>query len=266
MFKKLEFAVYRLLKDGGQQSQLNDIVEYVIGAVIGLNVIQIIFESMKLEPRYARIVSISRMCFFVFFLVEYILRVWIADIVMRDRQHPILSRIRYMLTFRAIIDLLALIPVMVGHTFIDFRIFRILRLLRISRMGEINKYTIILIEVFKLKAAQLMSSIFIAFIFMLASAVIIYDLEHKAQPHVFVDILSGLWWAMSAITTIGYGDIYPVTPIGRLFASCMSLFGFFLMAVPIGILTTGFFEISKKYGFIGDKPVNSPPNNLSDEN
>lgn len=245
MFKKFEFALYRLLKEEGRQSQLNDIVEYIIGGIICLNVALIVYESVEYDPRYAGIVNFLRVAFFTFFLVEYVLRVWIADIVMRDRQHPIKSRIRYMLSFRAIVDLLALMPVMLGNTFIDFRIFRILRLLKITQMGAINSYTMDLIKVFKLKGAQLLSSLFIAFICMLTSAVVIYNLEHDAQPKVFVDVLSGLWWAMSAATTIGYGDIYPITALGRIFGSCISIFGVFLMAVPIGILTAGFFEISR---------------------
>lgn len=246
MLKKAELAVYKLLKEDGRQSKINDIVEYVISVVICLNVVLIVFESMGLNGRFGSILSVLRVCFFVFFLIEYILRVWIADFAMHDTKHPIMSRIRYMLTIRAIFDLLALFPVMFGGTIIDFRIFRVLRLLRITQLKSIRQYTDILIDVIKLKGAQLMASIFIMFVFMLTSAVIIYDFENKAQPEVFNNILSCLWWSMSAITTVGYGDMYPVTSIGKVIGSCMSIFGVFLMAVPIGILTTGFFEISKK--------------------
>lgn len=246
MLNKTEIAVYKLLKEGGRQSELNDIVEYTISAVICLNVTLIVFESMGLNGRFGHILGILRICFFIFFLIEYILRVWIADIVMKDRKHPIKSRIRYMLSFGAIIDLLALLPVMLGGTVIDFRIFRILRLLRIAQLKSLRRYTDILVTVLKLKGSQLLSSLFIVFIFMLASAVVIYDFESKAQPEVFNNILSCLWWSMSAITTVGYGDMYPVTPIGKIFAACISIFGVFLMAIPIGILTSGFFEVSKK--------------------
>ena len=80
MFKKIEFAVYRLLKEGGRQSQLNDVVEYAIGTVICLNVVLIILESVRLDPKYVEIMHIFKISFFVFFLTEYILRLWIADI------------------------------------------------------------------------------------------------------------------------------------------------------------------------------------------
>lgn len=246
MLKRAEAEVYKMLRENGRQSELTDIVEYIISAAICLNVVLIVFESMGLNGRYSDLLSILRFVFFIFFLIEYILRLWIADIVMKDRKNPIKSRIRYMLTPRAIIDLLALLPVMLGGTVIDFRIFRVLRLLRVSQLKGLRRYTDILIKVLKLKGAQLMSSIFIMFIFMLASAVIIYDFENKVQPEVFNNILSCLWWSMSAITTVGYGDMYPITPFGKVLGACMSIFGVFLMAVPVGILTTGFFEISKK--------------------
>lgn len=246
MFKTAEQAVYRLLKEDGKQSELNEIVETVISIIICLNVVLIIFESMGINGKYAAVMSVSRMCFFIFFLVEYILRVWVADLTMKDKKHPVKSRIKYMLTFRAIIDLLALLPVMLNGTVIDFRIFRILRLLRITQLKSLRQYTDILVAVIKLKGNQLLASLFIVFIFVLASAVIIYDFENAAQPEVFNNILSCLWWSMSAITTVGYGDMYPITPLGRVYGSCMSIFGVFLMAIPIGILTSGFFETSKK--------------------
>lgn len=246
MLKKVEVAAYKLLKDTGRQSRLNDVVEYTISIVICLNVVLIIFESMGLNGKFGATLGVLRVCFFVFFLVEYILRVWIADLVMKDVHHPVKSRIKYMLSFRAIIDLLALMPVMLGSTIIDFRIFRVLRLLRLTQLKGLKQYTDILAKVLKLKGAQLLSSLFIVLIFMLACAVIIYDFEKLAQPEVFNNILSCLWWSMSAVTTVGYGDMYPVTAAGKIFGSLMSIFGVFLMAVPIGILTSGFFEVAKK--------------------
>lgn len=246
MLKKAHVAVYKLMKEGGRQSELNDIVEYVISAIICLNVVLIIFESTEPDNEYGAVITVLRWCFFAFFLIEYILRVWIADIVMNDKNHPVKSRIRYMFTFRALIDLFALLPVLIGGTIIDFRIFRILRLLKITQLKSIQRYTNVLTTVVKLKGAQLLASLFILLIFMMVSAVIIYDLENAAQPDVYENVLSGFWWAISAVTTIGYGDMYPITPIGKIFSSLISIFGVFLMAVPIGILTSGFFEVSKK--------------------
>lgn len=245
MLKKLETKIYSILNENGKQSHLHDMVEYAICAIIGLNVILIVFESVLKQHGLGHVLSVFRTGFFIFFLVEYLLRVLIADMVTNDRQHPVSSRLKYIFSFWAIIDLLALLPVLLGNTIIDFRIFRVLRLLRVTQLKGLKDYTKILTLVLKRKGAQLLSALFIVLIFMLTSAVIVYDLEHKVQPAVFGNVLDGLWWAISAITTIGYGDMYPITPLGKILASCMSIFGVFLMAVPIGILTAGFFEVSK---------------------
>ena len=243
-FEKFEIAAYKLLREDGRQSEMRDIVEYIICGVIILNVIFLILESVDVSDKYSHVRVIVNICFFMFFVIEYLLRVMIADITMRDRKHPIKSRIRYMLSFRALVDLLALMPV--GFMAVDFRIFRMLRLLKISRLKSLRQYTEVMVRVLKTKLAQLLSSLFIAFIFILTCAVIIYNLEHDAQPAVFESILSGLWWSVSAITTVGYGDIYPITPMGQILSSFVAVFGVLFMAFPVAILTSGFIEISKK--------------------
>jgi len=244
-FQKAHSSVYKLLKDGGRQSEFHDIVEYIISAAIVLNVAVIVCDRMEWSEAYRSVINAMQTVFFIFFLAEYVLRVWIADLVMHDKKHPVRSRVRYMLSFGAVINLLALLPVMLPNTVIDFRIFRVLRLLRISRIKSLRRNTDILVRVLKQKGPQLLASLMIVFTFMLASAVIIYDLEHEAQPAIFTNVLSGLWWSMQAVTTIGYGDMAPVTSTGRVFASLLSVMGVLFMAIPISILTSGFFAASR---------------------
>jgi voltage-gated potassium channel len=244
--QKAEMAVYKLLKENGRQSELNDIVEYAICAIICLNAALIVLESMGYGGAMGKLLGIARVCFFVFFLVEYVVRIWIADIVMRDKAHPVKSRLRYMVSPRAIIDLMALLPVLLGSTIIDFRIFRVLRLFRIAQLHGLRKYTDILIKVVRLKGAQLLAAVFLLAVFMLTCAVIIHDFEAQAQPEVFNNILSSMWWAMATITTVGYGDMYPVTTMGKVMGSVISVLGVFIMAVPVAILTSGFIEVSSQ--------------------
>lgn len=245
--KKVKTQVYNLLREDGQQSKLHSAVGYGIIAMICLNIVEIIVESMDESASFAGVLHAFNIFFFVFFLAEYLLRLWIADDTASGSAHPVRSRVRYMLSFTALINLLALLPIVqLGAAVIDFRIFRMLRLLRISQFKSLRRYTNRLIKVLKLKLPQLLSAIFIVFAFMLASAVLIYNFENTAQPQKFNNILSCLWWSISAVTTIGYGDMYPITAAGRLFASFMSIFGVFLMAVPIAILTSGFLEVSRQ--------------------
>ena len=241
-----EAAVYRLLKEDGRQSELNDIVEYTISAIICLNIVLIVLESMGFSGAVGQALSVLRTSFFVFFLLEYILRVWIADMVMRDKAHPVKSRLRYMISVRALIDLLALMPEMLGSAVIDFRVFRVLRLLRITQLGSLKKYTDTLIKVIRLKGAQLLASVILLCVFILTCAVVVYDFEKQAQPEVFDNILSSMWWSMATITTIGYGDMYPVTTMGKVIGSVMSIVGIFVVAVPVAILTSGFIEVSSR--------------------
>ena len=244
--KKAKTQACQLLREDGQQSGLSGVVSYGVIAMICLNIVEIIIESINWSARYAAALSVFRVIFFVFFLAEYLLRLWIADDAAAGGGHPLKSRVRYVFSFTALINLLALLPIVrLGVTVLDFRIFRMLRLLRLSQFKSLRRYTNRLTKVLKLKMPQLLSAIFIVFAFMLASAVIIYNFENAAQPDKFNNILSCLWWSISAVTTIGYGDMYPITAAGRLFASFMSIFGVFLMAVPIAILTSGFLEVSR---------------------
>lgn len=242
----LKMKIYKILKEDGYQNRINDFIEYFISIAIILNVMLIVVESIdQIAYAYPLTIRILRNSFFVLFLIEYIVRLWIADFVMHDAKHPFLSRIKYMCSFTAIINLLALFPIVFGKTVFDFRIFRILRLFRITQLKALHQYSSIFSKVLRLKGAQLISSFLIVLIFMLISSIIIYDIEYVAQPEVFTNILVAIWWSVSAITTVGYGDIYPITPLGRTIGAFISIFGVFIMSIPIGILSAGFFEISK---------------------
>lgn len=247
MLGKIKLKVYDLLRKDARHNKLNIVIEYVISAAICLNVVLIVYESFLEDGEYSPFILFLRLAFFIFFAIEYILRIWIADIPTKGMEYPFVARTRYILSVTGLINLLALLPVMLGsgNMIIDFRIFRILRLIRITQNRTLKRYTDVLERVIRLKGAQLMTSLFLIFIFMLFSAAIVYDLENKAQPHIFDNILSSLWWAVSTFTTIGYGDMYPITPLGKFLGSCLSFFGYFLMAIPVGILTTGFLEVSR---------------------
>lgn len=247
MLNNIKLKIYDLLKEDDVRTGPNTIAEYFIGVMVCLNIVLIIFESLELTYEQRVIANYLRIVFFVFFLAEYILRLWISDIVMFEVENPAKACIKYMFTFNAIVNLLALLPVAFEGNFIDFRIFRVLRLLRLTQIKALKQYTDVLKRVLKLKGEHLAVSLVIAMTFSLICAVIIYDLEKEAQPEVFKNILDGLWWAISSMTTIGYGDMYPITPLGKLLGSFMSIFGVFLMGVPIGIWTSGFFEVSKRF-------------------
>ena len=237
--------VRKLVNDNGRQSELKAVIEYTISVVICLNVALMIGERMESAPQFITTLSVLKRCFFIFFLFEYILRVWVADIGKDGKTHAVTARLQYIFSWIGMIDLLALSPAVFGIFLFDFRVFRILKLLRLMRIKGLRRYTETLAKVVRAKGSQLLASLLIVSIFTLACSIVVYDIESAAQPEVFDSVLSSLWWAIAAITTIGYGDIYPITPLGKIVASTMSILGILLMAIPTAILTSGFYEESK---------------------
>ena len=116
------------------------------------------------------------------------------------------------------------------------RIFHLFRLN--ARYDSFNVITTVLYE----KRNQIISSVFIVVILMLASSLCMYSVEHDAQPEVFRNAFSGVWWSMSTLLTVGYGDIYPITTLGRLMAICIAYLGVGVVAIPTGIISAGFVE------------------------
>ena len=123
--------------------------------------------------------------------------------------------------------------------------FRVLRVFRIFRLFKINaQYDAfnVITDVLKNKKDQIISSVCIVLIMMLASSLMMYSVEHDAQPEVFKNAFSGIWWSVSTLLTVGYGDIYPVTTLGQIMAIVMSFLGVGLVAIPTGIISAGFVE------------------------
>ena len=124
-------------------------------------------------------------------------------------------------------------------------VFRLIRVARILRLFRINRFldpVAAILTVLQKKASLLVASFFLVFVLMFSSSLLMYYAEHDAQPEVFENAFSGLWWAVSTLSTTGYGDIYPVTFLGRLMAIVITLLGMCLVAIPTGIITAGFME------------------------
>lgn len=217
--------------------------------MIMINVALIIADTFDLPPLAVKIGGIVETISVVIFTIEYILRLWVADLSYPELP-PFRARLKYIRSFAAVIDLVSLLPSFISAMSANFMGLRMLRVLRLLRAFKLNRYTHALHdigEVFRKKASQLISSMLVVTFLMVISSVLMYDAEHEAQPEVFDNALSGLWWAIATLTTVGYGDIYPVTAIGRVMSAIIALLGIGLVAVPTGIITAGFSEhISQK--------------------
>lgn len=180
-----------------------------------------------------------------FFAVDYILRIWTAKYL-----HPKDSELhaigRYVFSFTGLVDILSFLPYYLPIFFptgtVAFRMIRIARIFRLFRINAYYDSLHVITEVINGKRQQLVSSVFIILVLMIASSLCMYSLEHEAQPEIFKNAFSGIWWAASTLLTVGYGDIYPITTLGKIFGIFISFLGVGMVAIPTGIISAGFVD------------------------
>ena len=201
------------------------------------------FNSMALQ--YGSLLVAIEAITVAFFAVDYALRLWTAP-----EFFPKLSIFRsvwkYVFSLTGIVDLLSFLPYYLPIFFpAGAAVFRIFRVVRIFRLFQINAYYSamnVITEVLRSRRQQLASSVFIILVLMLASSLCMYSLEHEAQPEVFSNAFSGIWWAVSTLLTVGYGDIYPITTAGKIVSIFITFLGVGMVAIPTGIISAGFVD------------------------
>ena len=180
-----------------------------------------------------------------FFFVDYCLRLWTAPVLA-----PKLSGGRavwkYAASFSGLVDLLSFLPyylpIFLPAGAVAFRMFRVVRIFRLFRINAYYDSLNVITQVIASKRQQLLSSVFILLVLMLASSLCMYSLEHEAQPEVFTNAFSGIWWSVSTLLTVGYGDIYPITAMGKMFSIVITFLGVGMVAIPTGIISAGFVD------------------------
>lgn len=242
--------IFEIIEKGDKDDQVSRYFDVFIMALIIMSVMSIIIESFdEVVVNFGSHLSRFEVFSIGVFTIEYGLRLLTADIAFPNKS-KLKSLIRYILSPMAIIDLLAILPMYLPMVIpVDLRFLRILRLTRLLRVFKLNRYTkslSLLNRVLKREKEQLIVTIFITSLLLLLSSSIMYYLEHDAQPEAFPNIVSSLWWAIATLTTVGYGDIYPVTTLGRLLSGFIAILGIGLVAMPTGIISAGFLaEIDK---------------------
>ncbi len=241
--KKFKQRIFEIIQVANRNDITSKIFDLFIILLIIVNVILVIMDTFAL-PGWVRNISRNlEIVSIVVFTVEYLLRIWTADLLYLG-SGKVKARIKYTFSFMALIDLFAILPFYLPLLIpIDLRVLRILRVIRLLRIFKVNQYTKALSligSVLKNKASQLVSSMLIVAMLMLISSIIMYNVENPAQPDIFTNAFSGLWWAVATFTTVGYGDIYPVTAFGKVLSAIIALLGIGLVAVPTGIISAGF--------------------------
>lgn len=238
--------IYNLIRDDDENDLASNIFDGIIITLIIINVALVVAQTFSIPETVQKVFDWIELISVIIFSIEYLLRVYTADLMHPELSH-FKARIKYIFSFMALIDLLAILPFYLPYLVpIDLRVLRILRVVRLLRIFKINRYTTALTSigtVFKRKKAQLLSSIFVVLLLMIMAAVLMYNVESEAQPEAFSNALSALWWAVATFTTVGYGDIYPVTVLGKILSAIIALLGIGLVAVPTGIISAGFTEL-----------------------
>lgn len=173
----------------------------------------------------------------IVFTVEYFLRVWVSG---ENTSQPLIGRLRYMFSPMALIDLLAIAPSYLLFFGTDLLVLRTLRLARIFKLTRYSRSMELLVTVSKQEAETMISAIFILSIMIIIAATGIHLVEGNIQPEEFGSIPRALWWATVTLTTVGYGDVVPITTLGRLFGIVIVITGIGMAALPAGILASGF--------------------------
>ena len=253
--------IFDLINIGNRENTASEICNIIIVAAIFANLIILIMETYPLSAAVLRPMRVIEYITLAIFIVEYVLRIYTAEYQYPGRSFP-KAVLRFVFSFYGQIDLWAILPYFLPLFFpsgiVALRILRIFRVLRLFQVSASRDAFTVMVDVLKAKREQIASSVVLIFIMMLASSLLMYSVEHNAQPDVFKNAFSGMWWSVSAIFTVGYGDIYPVTPLGQVLAIIISFLGVGLVAIPTGIISAGFVEQYQKARAITVAAAESP--------
>lgn len=242
---KLRKRMAELLEHGHFDDRPSRILNLVLILLISLNVIAIILESVdSIFAEYARSFWYFEVFSVLVFSLEYLARVWSSvDLKEISDSSPIIGRIKYMLTPLALVDLIAILPFYLGlYLSLDLRFLRGLRLLRLFKLTRYSPALGALLDVIQKEADALLAALVVLVILLVMSAGGIYLLENDLQPETFGSIPSSMWWAIVTLTTVGYGDVVPVTMPGKMFGGLIGLLGIGMIAMPAAIMASGFAE------------------------
>lgn len=233
--------IFNIIQIGDKSNKISRAFDIFITIIIVGNIIVTFLETFDQLSSFSGLFKIVEIVTVFVFCVEYILRIWTANYLYQEvtAGH---ARFKFLISFDGIVDLLTIIPAFFLSGFVIFRMLRVARIFHLFRLNakydSFNVITTVLYE----KRNQIISSVFIVLILMLASSLCMYSVEHEAQPAVFRNAFSGIWWSMSTLLTVGYGDIYPITTLGRIMAICIAYLGVGAVAIPTGIISAGFVE------------------------
>ena len=245
--KSLRRRIWEVLEKGNSNDKISFYTDIFLITLIVFNIIAVLLETVdSIYSKYAIEFLIFERFSTAVFLIEYILRVWVC-VEQNIKSSKFLTRLKYASTWPAIIDLLAVLSGLLPMIFeVDLRILRALRMLRLLKFSRYFKVMNLLLGVLKEEKQSFLAAMFLLTIAMLIASTGIYIFEKDAQPDKFGSIPEAMWWAIATLTTIGYGDVTPVTGMGKFFGAIIAIIGIGVVALPSGILASGFTDQLKR--------------------
>lgn len=245
MHQQLRRIIHEIL-EGSDRSNLYSLVGNII--ITGLILINVAAFIASTSPSFSQeqksILENIELVASLVFTIEYGLRLWVCT-VDRRYSHPIWGRLRYGLTPLSLIDLVSIVPFFTALLFPHLSFINLIRLLRLLRLLKMSRYSHsvrTMGAVLYAKKEELIATAFAVFILLIFASSIMYFVEYEAHPKAFGSILDSMWWGVVTLTTVGYGDIYPITPFGKFLGAILAFLGIGIFALPAGIIASGFSE------------------------
>lgn len=233
--------IFDIIQIGKKDDFISRAFDIFIVIVIVLNITVLFMETFDSLNAYKPLFHVVETVTVILFGIEYLLRIWTAEYL-----YPDCSRgkavLKFLVSFDGIVDLCTILPFFFLSGFVALRMLRVVRILHLFRINAYYDSFHVIKSVLKEKKNQIISSVFIILVLMLFSSLGMYSAEHEAQPEAFNNAFSGIWWSISTILTVGYGDVYPITVSGRLLAILIAFLGVGVVAIPTGIISAGFVE------------------------
>ena len=224
----------------------NYFIKFIYGLIV-LNVIFLIIGSYKeFREQNTYFLDIFELFSVVIFTLEYFIRVWVADLDPKYSGGAFKKRMRFVFSTFGLIDLIAIIPfylpLLIPFDLRMVRILRLMRLIRIFKLGRYSKSLKTISSVLRETRSELGLTLFIAFIMLVLASTLMFYIESEVQPQKFASIGHAFWWAIATLTTVGYGDVYPITAMGKVLSGAIALIGVGIVALPTGIISSAFVE------------------------
>ena len=234
--------IFEIIQIGNKEDLPSRAFDIGIVIAIVLNIAVLFLDTFDGLSAYDGIFRVVEIVTILIFCVEYALRIWTADLLYPDEKKKGKAILKFIFSFDGLVDLLTILPFFFLSGMGAVRFLRVARIFHLFRINTQYESFQVITSVLKEKRNAILYSVFIIVVLILASSLTMYSVEHAAQPETFKNAFSGIWWSVSTVFTVGYGDIYPVTVLGRVMGVIITFLGVGAVAIPTGILSAGFVE------------------------